>query len=183
LFDCRSEVKDASNEENAPKLEGALDAESSPNLEDTSNAEYAPKLEGAPKAESSPNLEDASNAENAPNLEGPPKPEDAPKLETSEVPDEVSEDSPPSGRCAEEIRQETGSVKEASQLDECLTLREKEENLPYTNECFKEEREEMKKLERGKDLTLQTYGGIDNTVETLLQAPAESDDGPEVEDF
>jgi hypothetical protein len=74
-------------------------------------------------------------------------------------------------------------VKEASQFDECSTLREKEENLPYTNESFKEAREEIKTLERGKDLTLQTYGGIDNRVETLLQAPAESDDGPKGEDI
>jgi hypothetical protein len=41
----------------------------------------------------------------------------------------------------------------------------------------------MKKLVSEKDMTLQTYGGIDNRVETLLQAPAESDYGPEGEDF
>jgi hypothetical protein len=46
----------------------------------------------------------------------------------------------------------------------------------YTNECFKEEIEGMKKLESEKDMTLQTYGGVNNRVETLLQAPAESDD-------
>jgi ATP-dependent Lon protease len=74
-------------------------------------------------------------------------------------------------------------MKEASQFDECTTLKEKEENLSYTNEYFKEAREEIKTLERGKDLTLQTYGVIDNRVETLLQAPAENDDGPEGEDI
>jgi hypothetical protein len=41
----------------------------------------------------------------------------------------------------------------------------------------------MKKLESEKDMTLQTYGGVNNRVETLLQAPAESDDGPEGEDI
>jgi hypothetical protein len=80
-------------------------------------------------------VEDTSNAENAPileralNAENVPKTEDAPNLETSETP----EYKPPSGPCVEEIRQETGSVKEASQFTECPTLREKEENLPYFN--------------------------------------------------
>jgi hypothetical protein len=92
-------------------------------------------MEGAPNAENAPNLENASNAENAPNLErapnaaSVPKTEDAPNLETSGSP----EDKPSSGPCAEDIRQETGSVKEASKFQECPTLREKEENLPYCN--------------------------------------------------
>jgi hypothetical protein len=74
-------------------------------------------------------------------------------------------------------------VKEASHCPECPTLREKEEKLAYTNECFKEEIEGMKILESEKDMTLQTYGGIDNRVETLLQALAESDVRPEEEDI
>jgi hypothetical protein len=41
----------------------------------------------------------------------------------------------------------------------------------------------MKKLVSEKDMTLQTYGGIDNRVETLFKAPAESDDRPVGEDI
>jgi hypothetical protein len=41
----------------------------------------------------------------------------------------------------------------------------------------------MKKLVSEKYMTLQSYGGIDNRVETLFQAPAESDVGPEGEDI
>jgi len=121
LFDCRSEVKDASNEENAPKLE------------------------------------------------------------TSEVPKEL----PPSGPCVEDIRQETGSLKQASQCPECPTLRQKTENLEYANECFKEEIEGMKKVMCEKDLTLDVYGGIDNSVEALLLTLRSGDVevGPEGEDI
>jgi hypothetical protein len=104
-------VKDASNAENAPNMEDASNAENAPNLEDASDAENAP------------------NVERAPNAENVPKTEDAPNLETSESP----QDKPTSGPCLEEIRQETGSVKEASQFAECPTLREKKEKLPYCN--------------------------------------------------
>jgi hypothetical protein len=41
----------------------------------------------------------------------------------------------------------------------------------------------MKQFVSEKDVTLQTYGGRHNRVETLLQVPAESDDGPEGEDI
>jgi hypothetical protein len=120
-------------------------------------------------------VKDASNAEDVPNTE------DAPKLETSEFP----EDKPPSGPCAEDIRKETGPAKEASQCPECSTLSEKIENLEYTNECFKQEIEGLKKAISEKDLRLEVYGGIDNIVEALLLTLRSGDveAGPEGEDI
>jgi hypothetical protein len=110
----------------------------------------------------------SSEIKDAPTAEDIPNTEDAPKLETSEVPDKVLENSPPSGRCAEDIRQETSSVKEARHCPECSTLREKIENLAYANECLKGQIEGLKKVLSEKDLKLEVYGGIDNDVEALL---------------
>jgi hypothetical protein len=104
-------------------------------------------------------VKDDSNAENDPNLE------DAPKLETSEVP----EGKPLSGPCAEDIRQETGSVKQASHCPECSSLREKTENLEYANECLEKEIEEMKKEKCEKCLTLDVYTHIENEIARLFQ--------------
>jgi hypothetical protein len=98
-------------------------------------------------------------------MEGAPNTEDAPKLETSEVPKEL----PPSGPCVEDIRQETGSLKQASQCPECPTLRQKTENLEYANECLKKEIEEMKKNMCEKNLTLDVYTLIENEIDVLLQ--------------
>jgi hypothetical protein len=187
LFVCSFEIEDASKAQNAPNLEDASNAENAPNLEDASNAENASNLEGAPNAENAPNLENASNAENAPNLESAPnaenvpKTEDAPNLETSDSP----EDKPPSGPCAEDIRQETGAVKQASQCPECSTLRQKKENLEYANECLKKEIEESMESMRVKYLTLDVYTLIENEIEVLLQKLNVIDVqiGPEEEDI
>jgi hypothetical protein len=94
-----------------------------------------------------------------------PNAEYAPKLDTSEVP----EDKPPSGLCAEDIRQDTSSVKQASHCPECSTLRKKTEKLEYANECLKKEIEEAEKLMRVKYFTLDVYTHIENEIARLFQ--------------